>query len=113
MDDVLVLGSSQEEHDDRLEAVFEKDEEAGMTLNPDKCTFSRHQIKFLGHIVDQRGIQADPEKTSATLKMPTPKDISELRRLLGMVNQFGKLLPHIAEITKPLREFLSSRNCWL
>ncbi|KAL5474581.1 hypothetical protein EMCRGX_G026549 [Ephydatia muelleri] len=58
--------------------------------------------------VDQRGIQADPEKTSAILKLPTPKNIAELRRLLGMVNQFGKFSPHIAEITKPLRELLSS-----
>ena len=62
MDDVLVFGSSQEEHDDRLKAVLKRIEEAGMTLNPDKCAFSRHQIKFLGHIVDQKGIQADPEK---------------------------------------------------
>ncbi|KAL5479382.1 hypothetical protein EMCRGX_G022901 [Ephydatia muelleri] len=113
MDDVLVFGSSQEEHDDRLKAVLKRIEEAGMTLNPDKCAFSRHQIKFLGHIVDQRGIQADPEKTSAILKLPTPKNIADLRRLLGMVNQFGKFSPHIAEITKPLRELLSSRNCWL
>eukprot|EP00731_Ephydatia_muelleri_P009750 Em0005g336a len=113
MDDVLVFGSSQEEHDDRLKAVLKRIEEAGMRLNPDKCAFSRHQVKFLGHIVDQRGIQADPEKTSAILKLPTPKNIAELRRLLGMVNQFGKFSPHIAEITKPLRELLSSRNGWL
>ena len=63
--------------------------------------------------MDQRGIQADPEKTSAILKLPTPKIIADLRRLLGMVNQFGKFSPHVAEITKPLRELLSSRNCWL
>ncbi|KAL5471146.1 hypothetical protein EMCRGX_G029229 [Ephydatia muelleri] len=80
MDDVLVFGSSQEENDDRLKAVLKRIEEAGMTLNPDKCAFSRHQIKFLGHIVDQRGNQADPEKTSAILKLPTPKNIAELRR---------------------------------
>ncbi|KAL5494299.1 hypothetical protein EMCRGX_G015600 [Ephydatia muelleri] len=113
MDDVLEFGSSQEEHDDRLKAVLKRIEEAGMRLNPDKCAFSRHQVKFLGHIVDQRGIQADPEKTSAILKLPTPKNIAELRRLLGMVNQFGKFSPHIAEITKTLRELLSSRNGWL
>ena len=97
MDDVLVFGSCQEEHDDRLKAVLKRIEEADMTLNPDKCAFSRH------HIVDQRGIQADPEKTSAILKMPTPKNISELQHLLGMMNQFGNFSPHIAEITKPIK----------
>ena len=76
MDDVLVFGSSQEEHDNRLEAVLKRVEEAGMTSNSDKCAFSRHQIEFLEHIVDQREIQADPKKTSAILKMPTRKDIA-------------------------------------
>ena len=64
-----------------------------MTLNLDKCAFSRH------HIVDQRGIQADPEKTSAILKMATPENIAELQHLLGIVNQFVTFSPHIAEIT--------------
>ena len=38
---------------------------AGVTLNSDKCEFSKAQLKFLGHIVNQHG----PEKTKAILNM--------------------------------------------
>ena len=41
MDDVLVFGSSQEEHDTRLAGVLQKIADTGVTLNPDKCVFNR------------------------------------------------------------------------
>ena len=44
--------------------------------------------------------------------MEAPKDQSELRRFLGMVNQLSKLQPQIAELSKPLRDLLSSKNHW-
>ncbi len=65
MDDVLVFGRDQAEHDTRLTAVLKQVESAGATLNPEKCEFSRKSLKFLGHIIDANGIRADPEKTAA------------------------------------------------
>ena len=65
--------------------------EAGMTLN-DKCVFSQDRVKFLGHIVSQKGIEIDPEKLEAINKLPQPNNISDLRRLLGMVNHVGKFV---------------------
>ena len=50
MDDVLVFGRNQREHDDRLEYVLQKMNKAAMTLNQDKYEFNKSQIKFLGHI---------------------------------------------------------------
>ena len=76
MDDVLVLGSTKEEHDTRLMKVLKRLEEVGATLNRAKCEISRPTIKFLGHILDKQGIQADPEKTSAIMH-PNPCLMSE------------------------------------
>ncbi|KAL1256518.1 hypothetical protein QQF64_012063 [Cirrhinus molitorella] len=45
--------------------------------------------------------------------MPEPSNISKLRSFLGMVNQLGKFIPHLAEKDKPLRDLLSKKNCWL
>ena len=56
MDDVLVYGKSQSEHDDRLVAVLNRIEECGMMLNSGKCEFAKAQVKFLGHIIDQNGV---------------------------------------------------------
>ena len=70
-------------------------------------------VKFLGHLIDARGIQADPEKTSAILKMEPPHNIMELRRLMGMVNQLGKFSHRLAEISQPLHELLSTKRSWV
>ena len=90
MDDILVFGKDQAEHDGRLTAVFKRIESAGVTLNPEKCEFSRRKLSFLGHIINEAGVQADPDKTSAIQEMKPPTNIPELRRFMGMVNQLGK-----------------------
>ena len=55
MDDVLVFGTDQEEHDRHLKAVLQRLERAGATLNREKCEFGKDSIKFLGHVIDQEG----------------------------------------------------------
>ena len=65
-------------------------EEAGVTLNESKCQFGKTRIQFLGHVIDENGISADPEKVSALVQMKSPENISELRRFMGMANQLGK-----------------------
>lgn len=74
MDDVLVSGSTQAEHDARIIAVLQRIESAGVTLNQTKCEFSKTTIKFLGHLIDQAGIRADPDKTAAIQEMRPPHD---------------------------------------
>ena len=113
MVDILVFGRDQTEHDTRLTAVLKRIESAGATLNPDKCEFSRKTLKFLGHILDEEGIQADPEKTTAMREMKPPTNISEIRRLMGMVNQLGKFSKNLATLTQPLRELLNKKQAWV
>ena len=112
MDDILVLGSTEEEHHKHLLAVLNRLQKAHVTLNRDKCEFNKKMIKFLSHIIDADGIRADPDKTSAVVNMKAPSCISDLRRFLGMVNQLGKFSPNVAEISQPLRELLSPSKVW-
>ena len=112
IDDVLVFGRTEAEHDSRLQAALERIESAGATLNLDKCSFRKRSLKFLGHIVDESGVSADPDKTAAVMRMPSPKSITELRRFLGMVNQLGKFSSSLSELTYPLRQLLSTKHTW-
>lgn len=41
MDNVLIYASSQEEHDQRLTKALNRIQSSGITLNPDKCEFSK------------------------------------------------------------------------
>uniref|UniRef100_A0A3B5QZY7 Gypsy retrotransposon integrase-like protein 1 n=1 Tax=Xiphophorus maculatus TaxID=8083 RepID=A0A3B5QZY7_XIPMA len=111
MDDVLIWGTTQQEHDERLRTALFRLQEAKVTLN-DKCEFSKRRIKFLGQVIDASGVSPDPDKVSAIRAMEEPRNISEVRRFLGMVNHLGKFLPHLAEKTRPLRDLLKKSNMW-
>lgn len=113
MDDVLVWGQTQEEHDARLHATLEKIQRAGITLNVDKCDLSKTEVTFLGHVVSASGISPDPSKTEAIMKMKEPTTATELRSFLGMLNHLGRFVPQLAERDKPLRDLLSKKNCWV
>jgi hypothetical protein len=64
-------------------------------------------------VLDERGISPDPEKTKAIRQMHPPGNVSELRRFLGVVNQFGKLSHRLASLSQPLRELLKKNNSWI
>uniref|UniRef100_A0A1A7XJR7 ribonuclease H n=2 Tax=Iconisemion striatum TaxID=60296 RepID=A0A1A7XJR7_9TELE len=112
MDDVLVWGRCHEEHDARLHATLKRLEEAGITLNVGKCDFSRNKVIFLGHVITDSGISPDPRKTESITEMNIPATVGELRSFLGMVNQVGKFIPHLAKRDKALRDLSSKKNSW-
>ena len=113
MDDVLKFGRDQKEHDERLFASLTKIQTVGVTVNPSKCEFNKCQLKYIGHLIDQRGIQADPDKMSAIREMKPPTNVSELSRFMGMVHQLGKFSSNLADLTQPLRQLLSKKSTWM
>jgi len=112
VDNILVSGKTQEEHDQRLTMVLTRLKKAGLTLGLAKCEINKNSVKFLGQLVDETGVRPDPDKVRAIQLMKPPTTVSELRRFLGMVNQQSKFSPHLADQTKPLRDLLSSKNQW-
>ena len=64
----------------------------GVMLN-EKCEFSKHSVKFLGHIFNEQGICPDPAKTEAICSFPVPQKVNDLQRFMGMVNQMAKFIP--------------------
>ena len=65
MDDILVYGRTNEEHDNRLQKVLQRIQDAGVTLNTAKCEFAKNTVRFLGHVVDATGIRPDTDKIVA------------------------------------------------
>ncbi|XP_064479149.1 uncharacterized protein K02A2.6-like [Ornithodoros turicata] len=103
---------TKDEHDQNLQQVLSRLQNAGITLNAKKCAFSKNEVKFLGHIVSHQGIKVDPEKLKAILQLRPPQNVSEVRSFLGMVNHLTKFLPGLAEQSKPLRDLLRQNAMW-
>ena len=112
MDDMLVFGRDEREHDDRLRRVVERLEGAGMTLNKTKCVFGAREVIFLGHKVSDVGIEADPGKVEAIEHMQPPSNKSELKSFLGMVNYLGRFSGRLAQVEGPLRDLCKKSSDW-
>ena len=112
MDDILVHAKDQPTHDKIVREVLQRLSDAGLTLN-EKCEFSKNSAKYLGHIIDENGIHPDPSKVEAIKKFPTPSNVTELQRFMGMVNQLAKYIPQLADINTPLRQPLRKDNSWI
>ena len=106
----VVTGSTREEHDQRLQATLRRLEQKGWQLSVTKCKFGLEEIKYLGFIVNANGISADPQATRAIATMPNPTNVSEVQSLLGMVNHYGKFIPHLHQLKQPLEQ-LTRKNC--
>ena len=110
IDDILIHGKDRESHDKVLRQVLRRLDEAGLTLNKDKCRFWKTKVKFLGHIIVSEGIKPDPAKVETIKKFPTPTNRTELRRVMGSLNQLAKFIPALATTNARLRELLKERN---
>ncbi|XP_037529171.1 uncharacterized protein LOC119406504 [Rhipicephalus sanguineus] len=112
IDDILVFGRTRQEHDARLSQVLSRLAKAGITLNEDKCRFGVSEVSFLGVVVSAKGIRPDPSKVEAVKAMEAPTDVAGVRRLLGMVNHLARFLPHISDVTAPIRALLNKSASW-
>ena len=92
VDDMLVKSKTNIEHLDDLRETFETLQKYKMNLNPAKCAFGVSSGKFLGFMVPQRGIEANPEKVKAILEMTSPKIVKEVYRLTGRDTALNKFV---------------------
>lgn len=112
IDDILVTGSTIEEHLQNLRRVLEKLQADDLCLNRIKCFFLQPSLEHLGHIIDKDGLHPTPEKTRAIKEAPTPKNTTELRSFLGLLNYYGKFLPNLSTKLHPLHTLLNKNQTW-
>ena len=112
IDDICISSPDRDSHEKYLFPVLQKLQDAGVTLNADKCEFMKESITFVGHTVSKDGVSADPDKIKAIREMPPPQSVGDVRRFMGMVNQLGKFSSKLAEKSAPIRALLSVKNAW-
>ena len=61
IDDVVMCGKTQQEHDQNLTAALQRIQEAGLTCNREKCVFNKRAIKLLGQVVNSNGIKPEDQ----------------------------------------------------
>ena len=101
VDDMLVKSKEEESHLDDFRETFNTLRQYSMKLNPSKCAFGVSSRKFLGFMVSQREIEANPEKVRAILKMSSPKTVKEVQSLTGKVVALNRFVSKATEKCLP------------
>ncbi|XP_072081057.1 uncharacterized protein [Arachis hypogaea] len=103
VDDILVKTTKAENLISNLETVFASLQRHDMRLNSLKCAFAMEAGKFLGFMITQRGVEANPEKCEAILQMKSPGCVKDVQRLAGRLTAVSRFLR--ASATKALPFF--------
>ena len=106
VDDMIVKSQGGADHLAALQRFFERIRQFRLRLNPKKCTFGVTSGKLLGHIVSERGIEVDPEKTKAKLDMPAPRTEKEIRGFLGRLQYISHFITRLTNICEPIFRLL-------
>jgi hypothetical protein len=108
VDDIIVKSTKQENHIANLpETTFANFRKAGLKLNPENCVF-RVKGKFLRCLVSTKGIEANPRKREAILRMEPPKSRKGAQRLTRRLASLNRFISRLAERNLPLFKVIKS-----
>ncbi|EYC05399.1 hypothetical protein Y032_0082g1560 [Ancylostoma ceylanicum] len=109
IDDILIATDTEERHMELLRKVFQAFRETNLRLKPQKCLLAEKSVAYLGHILDENGVNMDPDKVNKIVSYPRPTTLNELRTFLGMCGYYRKFVLNFAKIAKPMYELTSSK----
>ena len=111
-DDVIIFRNSFEDHISHLREVLQRLCEKGIKLKARKCKPFKHEVNYLWRIVLPEGYRIDPSNVKAVqeLKNSVPKQIGDIRKLLGLLGYYRRQIPDFARQAKPLFELLQCHD---
>jgi hypothetical protein len=113
VDDIIVKSTKQENHIADLQETFANFRQAGLKLNPEKCVFGVKKGKFFGCLEKcvfgvTKGIEANPSKIEAILRMEPPNSKKRAQRLAGRLSSLNRFISRSTERNLPFFEILKS-----
>ena len=112
IDNMLVNSVKAELHVDHLAELFQVLKDYKMKLNPTKCAFGVSAGKFLGFIVNSRGIEANPDKIKVVLDIRLPSNTKEIQRLIGRIAALSRFVSRSSDKCQPFFQVLKKAFHW-
>ena len=110
--DMLVKSVKAELHVAHLAESFQVLKNYNMKLDPTKCAFGVSTGKFLGFIVNSRGIETNPDKIKAVLDMQLPSNTKEIQRLTGRIAALSRFVSRSSDKCRPIFQVLIKAFHW-
>jgi len=112
MDDVLVGSHSFQDHLRDVQLLFDRLQQHGLSIKISKCNFFKEKLIYLGHELSKHGIRPNSAKIEAITRITAPKDISALKRFLGMTSYYRRFIKNYATIAQPLTNLMGKDSLY-
>lgn len=109
VDDFIICTETFDHHIQVLTTIAHRLADFGLTISPSKSNFCCKQLEFLGYILTEEGLSANPTRVDAIRQFPRPTSVKEVRRFIGAAGWYRRFIHRFAEIVAPLTA-LTSKN---
>ena len=110
VDDMVVTSAGNETHALDLQELFDTIKKYQLKLNPEKCVFGVKAGKFLGFMLTERGIEANPDKCQAIINMRSPGCMKEVQQLTGRMAALSRFLARSGDKRRPYFQCLKKNE---
>ena len=117
-DDIMVAGcgesfeEAERDNNDKLRNLRYRCNERNIVLNEEKQEIGLREISFHGHKITCEGVKASDDKIKAIIDMPSPTDVSGVKRFCGMVQYMSRFLPSLSATLEPIRALTRKHQPW-
>lgn len=115
MDDILIATRTIEHMVELIRKVAIRLRESGLSINIQKSRFLAKKVKYLGYVLDDQGMSADPSRLQIMKDYPKPRNVKSVRRFLGLTGYYRRLIRDYSGIASPLTNLLrkeAKRFAW-
>ena len=113
LNDILMFSNDIDEHLQHFRLVFEWLCKEKFMVKQQKCEFGKTCIKYLGHVVENRPVYADPDKVSAVGTWPKLENVKEVQQFMGLAHYYAQYIRNFADIAAPLTSLMSPKRQWV
>lgn len=113
LDDILIFSRSRAEHVKHVRLVLRRLLENRLFCKAEKCEFHASTVSFLGFIIEQGQLRADPAKVKAVLEWPVPSSRKKLQSFLGFSNFYRRFIRDFSKVALPLTQLTSPKQPYL
>ena len=110
IDDIIIFSEDFDSHLEHVSKVLHRLHERGLVIKLPKCEFCVEKVEFLGHVVSAQGIQMQPRKIDAIVRLAVPRNEAEVKRFINMAGYYRKFIKDFSQRTYHLGEIARGKD---
>jgi len=111
VDEILVETKTKKGHNE-IEEVLRRLKENDLYMKLEKCIWKVRKIGFLGIVIESNRIEIEKKKVNKVLSWPEPKNMKDVRKFLGLINDYRRFIKDFAQIAKPINVLTRKNVKW-